>query len=82
MNEIIQTEKHKYLWSRLYLEFKEQQQKTYKRLIHTESKLMFARLKGVGRWVKTVKGLRSTKWQLENSHRMWAAAWGIWSVVV
>lgn len=30
---------------------------------------MFARLKGVGRWVKTVKGLRSANWQLENSHR-------------
>ena len=40
------------------------------RLTDTENRLMVARVgEGWGNWVKKVKGLRSTNWQLQNSHR-------------
>ena len=39
------------------------------RLTDTENRLMVARVgEGWGNWVKKVKGLRSTNWQLQNSH--------------
>ena len=42
-----------------------------KRLIDKENKLTVARWEGGwGRWVKKVKRLRSTNWQLQDSHRV------------
>ena len=39
-----------------------------KRLINAENKLMVARWREFGEWVKKLKRLRSTNGQLENSH--------------
>ena len=39
------------------------------RLVHTENILMVARWEGVRGRVKTVRGLRSTNWLLQNGHK-------------
>ena len=42
--------------------------KNRNRLIDTENILAVARREGLEKWVKKVKGLRSTDWWLQNSH--------------
>ena len=39
------------------------------RLIDTEMRLTLPDVRVLGGWVKKEKGLRSTNWQLQNSHR-------------
>ena len=43
-------------------------EQTKQRLIDTENKPMVARWKGAWEWAKKQNGLRSTSWQLQNSH--------------
>ena len=59
------------IWYYLHVESTKQNKWTNRnRLIDTENKLMVARREGFGwSWVKNVKGLRSTNWQLLNSLR-------------
>ena len=73
LSEISQTEKHKYhmisliheIWRTIWTN------KQNRRRFRCREQSRASQIGGgLGGWVKKMKGLRSTKWQLQNSHRM------------